>query len=260
MRLHVDVHGAGPSVLMLHGWPDSSRLWRHQIPALVEAGFRVVAPDLRGFGLSDRPPAVEAYALANVLSDVTGIIDIFELGRPHVVGHDWGAALAWELAIHLPDKVDHLVVLSVPHPGAPMTLEQREKGWYRLFFMFEDIAEAWLQHDDWSLLRQILRGDGDLERYLEDLSRPGALTASLNWYRANLAPDFPRPVQQVSPVQSPTLAVWSSGDHYLTEERVVASERFVSGDWKYQRVEGASHWIPLDAPDLLNDLLLAWFA
>lgn len=260
IELHIDDHGTGTPVLMLHGWPDSSYLWRHQVPALVQAGFRTIAPDLRGFGKSDKPQEVEAYALAILLSDVIGIIDGLDLPKVHIVGHDWGATLAWELAIDAPDRVDRLVVLSVPHPGIPLTLEQREKGWYRLFFMFEGIAEAWLQQDDWSLFRELLRGNGDLDRYLVDLSRPGALTASLNWYRANLAPGSPTPPSRFPPVRAPTLAIWSDGDHYLAEERVVASERFVETDWSYRRIEGSSHWIPLDAPDVLNDLLLKWFA
>lgn len=260
VRLHVEDHGTGPAVLMLHGWPDSSRLWRNQVPALVEAGFRVIAPDLRGFGRSDMPQDVETYELAALLSDVVGITDALEVDRTHVVGHDWGAALGWEMAIHVPERVNRLVVISVPHPAIPLTLDQREKGWYRLFFMFQGIAEAWLQHDDWSLFREFLRGEGDMGRYLVELSRPGALTASLNWYRANLAPSPPAAPPSFPPVTAPTLAIWSGGDHYLAEERVLASERFVEAEWCYQRIEDASHWIPLDVPDLLTDLLLKWLA
>jgi pimeloyl-ACP methyl ester carboxylesterase len=149
-------------------------------------------------------------------------------------------------------------VLSVPHPLAPQTLRQREMAWYQQFFQFEGIAEAWLQHDDWALLREFLRGDGDVNRYLTDLSRPGALTASLNWYRANLAPRPPGPGLDLPPVTSPTLALWSTKDHYLDGERMQGSASFVQGDWRYERIEGASHWIPLDAADRLNELLAEW--
>ncbi|MDP8970452.1 MAG: alpha/beta hydrolase [Actinomycetota bacterium] len=260
ISLHVEDHGSGVPVLLLHGWPDSSYLWRQQIPALAAAGYRAIAPDLRGFGRSDRPEAVEAYAPQETLGDVLGLLDELDLDRVHVVGHDWGAFLAWRLATKAPHRVDRMVVLSVPHPAAPRSVEQREKAWYQLFFQFEGVAEAWLRHDDWKLFRELLRGDGDLDRYIEDLSRPGALTASLNWYRASLRPQSPpaAPPGLPPPVSAPVLAAWSSRDHYLTEDRMIASQRFVAGQWRYERIEGASHWIPLDAPDRLNELLLEW--
>lgn len=258
VELHVEDHGSGTPVLLLHGWPDSARLWRHQLPALVDAGCRAVAPDLRGFGRSDKPAGVEAYAFPLLIADVVGLLDQLGIERAHVVGHDWGAALAWQLATQLPERVDRMVVLSVPHPAVPRSLEQRERAWYQLFFMFEGVAEAWLQHNDWALFRAFTRGDGDLEIYLRDLGRPGALTASLNWYRANLAPRPPGPAPEPRHVTAPTLGIWSSGDHYLVEERMLASRRYVDGPWRYERVEDASHWIPLDQPQRLNELLLEW--
>jgi pimeloyl-ACP methyl ester carboxylesterase len=166
--------------------------------------------------------------------------------------------VAWLTAGFHPGRVGRLVVLSVPHPLAPDTIRQREMAWYQLFFQFEGIAEATLAHDDWALLRMLSRGDGDTGQYLADLSRPGALTASLNWYRANLAPRPPGPPPSLPRVRVPTLAVWSSGDHYLDGERVRASAAFVDGPWRYEEIPGASHWIPLDAPARLNELLLGW--
>jgi pimeloyl-ACP methyl ester carboxylesterase len=258
VSLYLEDHGSGTPVLLLHGWPDSARLWRHQVPALVAAGFRVITPDLRGLGRSDRPAEVAAYRLPAVIDDVTGILDALGIQSAHLVGHDWGAAVAWLTAGFHPGRVGRLVVLSVPHPLAPDTIRQREMAWYQLFFQFEGIAEATLAHDDWALLRMLSRGDGDTGQYLADLSRPGALTASLNWYRANLAPRPPGPPPSLPRVRVPTLAVWSSGDHYLDGERVRASAAFVDGPWRYEEIPGASHWIPLDAPARLNELLLGW--
>jgi pimeloyl-ACP methyl ester carboxylesterase len=166
--------------------------------------------------------------------------------------------VAWFTAMAHPDRVRKLVVLSVPHPLAPRTLRQREMAWYQLFFQFEEIAEAWLQHDDWALFREFTRGNGDADRYISDLSRPGALTASLNWYRANLAPRMPGPPPNLRPVDAPTLGIWPTNDHYLDGERMKMSGRFVKGPWRYEQIEGVSHWIPLDAPDRLNQLLLEW--
>ena len=144
--LEVDVQGDGPPVLLLHGWPDSHRLWRHQVAALGAAGYRTIAPDLRGFGASDRPAEVDAYGLLSSVGDVTGILDHLGVERTHVVGHDWGAALAWGIAAFLPDRVDHLAVLSVGHPAGfgAAGWEQRQLSWYMLLFQFEGIAEQWL--------------------------------------------------------------------------------------------------------------------
>jgi pimeloyl-ACP methyl ester carboxylesterase len=258
ISLHVEDHGSGKPVLLLHGWPDSAYLWRSQIPVLVANGFRAIAPDLRGFGHSDRPEGVAAYSLEKSVGDVVGILDAFNIDAADIVGHDWGAAVAWATAIRYPHRVHKLVALSVPHPLAPRTLRQREMAWYQLFFQFEGIAEAWLQYDDWSLFRELLRGAGDVDRYISDLSRPGALTASLNWYRANLGPRAPGPSPDLPPVEPPTLGVWSTNDHYLDGERMKVSGRYVKGPWRYEQIDGASHWIPLDAPDRLNQLLVEW--
>ena len=242
------------------GGLNSSHLWRNQIPFLVANGFRTIAPDLRGFGKSDKPTEVSAYALTHAIADVVAILDALKIERTHLVAHDWGAGVAWMTAILHPKRIERLVILSVPHPAVPPTIRQREMAWYQLFFQFEGIAEAWLRHDDWRLFRELLRGDGDIDRYVDDLSKPGALTASLNWYRANRAPQLPGPPRQYPPVNSPTLAIWSTNDHYLEGKRVEASAAFVDAPWRYERIEGASHWIPLDAADRLNELLLEWLS
>jgi pimeloyl-ACP methyl ester carboxylesterase len=196
----------------------------------------------------------------NAVADVTALMDELGIDAAHVVGHDWGAAVAWLTAMFQPGRVRRLVVVSVPHPLAPQTLRQREMAWYQLFFQFEGVAEASLQADDWALLRTLSRGDGDTERYIADLSRPGALTASLNWYRANLAPRMPGQRMELPPVTAPTLGIWSTRDHYLDGERMRQSGECVAGPWCYVEIPDASHWVPLDAPDRLNELLLDWLS
>lgn len=253
--------GEGRPVVLLHGFPDSSYLWRKQIPTLLDAGLRVVAPDLRGFGESERPAEIGDYALGHSVRDVLAVLDALELERAHVVGHDFGAVVAWLLAALAPGRVGRLVAMSVGHPGRrERSVEEREKAWYQLFFQFPE-AEQLLMRDDWKLLREMLRGAGDLDRYLSDLARPGALTAGLNWYRANLAPGRDleeRP--QVPSIAAPTLGLWSSGDNYLTEDRMVKSEEHVTGPWRYERIEGASHWLQLDQPERINGLLTGFLA
>jgi pimeloyl-ACP methyl ester carboxylesterase len=247
-----------PAVLLLHGWPDSHRLWRHQVPVLTAAGFRAVVPDLRGFGASDRPESVEAYALPHILGDVIGVLDHLGVGRAHVVGHDWGAAVAWGVAALFPDRVDHLVALSVGHPSAfgAAGLAQREKSWYMLLFLFEGVAERWLSDDDYANFRAWSRHP-DADAVVSELSRPGALTASLNWYRANLpAAALVEPSLEVPPVARPTMGIWSRDDMALIEANVTGSAAHVTAEWRYERIDRAGHWIPLEAHDALTALLL----
>jgi pimeloyl-ACP methyl ester carboxylesterase len=255
--------GEGQPVVLLHGFPDSSHLWRHQVPVLVQAGMRVLAPDLRGFGESDKPEAVEEYAITRSIADVIAVLDALGIERAHVVGHDWGAGLAWALASFVPARVERLVVMSVGHPNTlrDRSIEQREKAWYQLLFQFTGVAEELLMRDDWKLFRQFSRSNGDLERYISDLSRPGALTAGLNWYRANAGPQRELESRQPMPaVAASTLGLWSSGDNYLTEDRMLCSAEHVTGPWRYERIENASHWMQLDAPERINELLLEFLA
>ncbi|MGI9098090.1 MAG: alpha/beta fold hydrolase [Solirubrobacteraceae bacterium] len=268
VSMHVAEAGAGnPSglfpVLLLHGFPDSWRVWRHQVRALAEAGMHVIAPDLRGFGESEQPQTVEAYAIARSVGDMVSLLDELGVERAHVVGHDFGAPIAWALAAIAPTRVERLVTMSVGHPNTrrERSIEQREKGWYQLLFQFTGVAETLLMRNDWKLFRELLREDGDIERYVVDLARPGALTAGLNWYRANLAPhrELESPAS-LPAVEAPTLGLWSSGENYLTEDGMLRSAEHVTGPWRYERIEGATHWMQLDAPEQINALLLDFFA
>ncbi len=187
--IEYQVTGEGPAVVLLHGFPDSGRLWRHQVPALVDAGFQTIVPDLRGYGASDRPADVEAYSIPFLAGDVVAVLDSLGIERAHVVGHDWGAALAWALGSLLPDRVDHLVALSVGHPASFVAAgtAQREKSWYMLLFQFEGVAEQWLSNNDWKNLRE-WGGHPDVDAVIADLEATGSLTPALNYYRANIPP------------------------------------------------------------------------
>jgi pimeloyl-ACP methyl ester carboxylesterase len=269
VRLNVASAGSGTPVLLLHGFPDSWRLWRHQIGALAAAGYRVIAPDLRGFGGSEQPPDAAAYRMDRLIADVLAVLGDAGVQRTAVVGHDWGAVLAWQLAFHRPDLVERLAVLSVGHFGASAGagLEQRRLSWYMLWFQFPGVAEAVFPRDDWRFFRQWAwdedapSGNAECERQIADLSRPGALTAGLNWYRANIRPEnfvITAPVDGPR-VQCPTMGVWSSGDRFLTEAQLRDSGAFVDGPWRYERVDG-DHWIPTAAPQRVTELLLDFLA
>jgi pimeloyl-ACP methyl ester carboxylesterase len=248
--------------VLLHGFPDSGRLWSKQVPALTEAGYRVVVPDQRGFGQSDKPAEVDAYNLLFLAADVGAVLDAVGVERAHIVGHDWGAPVAWGVASFAPDRVDHLAVMSVGHPSSfgQAGWEQREKSWYMLLFQFEGIAEQWLSADGWANLRA-WGHHPDIDAVIADLEADGSLTPGLNWYRANVHPrTLVEPPLQLPPVAAPTMGLWSSGDFALTEKQMTGSAAFVSGPWRYERLEGPGHWMQWEAPDQVNTLLLDFFA
>jgi pimeloyl-ACP methyl ester carboxylesterase len=256
--LEVTVEGTGRPIVLLHGFPDSSRLWRHQVPALSAAGFKVVVPDQRGFGGSDKPSDVESYSLPYLVGDVLGIMDHLDIERAHIVGHDWGAAVAWGLGSLAADRVDHLVALSVGHPTSfgAAGFDQKEKSWYMLLFQFEGVAERWLSGDGWAGLRA-WGSHPDVEGVIADLERDGSLTPGLNWYRANIPPEaFVGPPIELPPISAPTMGVWSSGDFALTEAQMTGSAAYLTGPWRYERLDGPGHWMQLQAPDEVNRLML----
>ena len=255
--IEYEVTGEGRPVVLLHGFPDSGRLWRHQVPALAEAGFQVIVPDLRGYGRSGKPEPVDAYSIPLLAGDVMAILAQLEIGKAHVVGHDWGAALAWALASLAPGSVDHMVVMSVGNPVTFLrTLEQRQKSWYMLLFQFAGVAERWLSNDNWANLRS-WGGHPDTDQVIAELEANGSLTPGLNWYRANVAPEsWAGPPLQLPPVQAPTMGLWSSGDFALTEVQMTDSASSMAGPWRYERVDGPGHWMQLEAPDQVNALLL----
>jgi pimeloyl-ACP methyl ester carboxylesterase len=255
LEVWVDGPDDGEAVLFLHGWPDDHTLWRHQVQALAADGYRTIAPDLRGFGASDRPEGVAAYALKHTVLDAVAILDALGVARANVVAHDWGAAAAWGLAAFVPERVSRFVALSVGHPRAfrAAGMRQRMLSWYMLLFQFEGIAEQWFAENG----EEMLASHPDAGERLRVLADPAALTASLGWYRANAHPrtligDGP----QLPKAACPVLGIWSDGDVALTEKQMTDSKDHVSGEWRYEKIEGAGHWMQLDATDRVNQLLL----
>lgn len=249
----------GHPVLLLHGFPDSSRLWRNQVPALVDAGYRAIAPDLRGFGDSDRPERVRDYRMPVIVDDVRALLDALDISTAHVVGHDWGAIVAWAVAGNLADRVDRLVAITVGHPRvfSRVSPAQLARSWYVMFFQIPKLPEALIRARDWRLFRKVgLFGTSpDIDRYIEDLSRPGALTAGINWYRANR----PRPSSWnwYPRVSVPTMGIWGAKDGAVGEKQMTDSVRYVDGPWRYERME-AGHWLPLTRAQQLNELLIGF--
>jgi pimeloyl-ACP methyl ester carboxylesterase len=256
--IEYEVTGEGRPVVLLHGFPDSGRLWRNQVPALVQAGFKVIVPDLRGYGRSDKPAEVEAYTMDLLVGDVLAVLGAAGAERADVVGHDWGAGVAWATALMAAERVERLVALSVGHPAGFFAdgFEQYEKSWYMLLFQFPGIAEEWLSGNDWANFR-VWSHHPDVDAAIAELEANGSLTPGLNYYRANIPPARFLPSNLVPPpIQASTMGVWSSGDFALTEGQMTRSAGNVAGPWRYERLDGPGHWMQLEAPDAVNRLLI----
>jgi pimeloyl-ACP methyl ester carboxylesterase len=196
------------------------------------------------------------------MQEVIGILDALEVDDFYLVGHDWGAVVAWFMTAYYPKRVKKLVALSVGCPGNSGTtsFEQLSRAWYAFVFAKADHVEHLLRANDWEFTRKLLRGNGDQERYFDQLSRPGALEAALNWYRANMVLNFdPEKRFSFPRIQCPVLGVWSDGDDYLAEQSVTRSVECIDGPWRYEKMSGASHWMMLEKPNELNALLVDFF-
>ena len=259
VSLNVQVAGSGPPVLLLHGFPDSLALWRDVAPRLVAAGHTTIAPDLRGFGESDAPAGRAHYRMDRIVGDLVQLLAALDVREPvHVMGHDWGAGVAWCLALVRPDLVRTNVAISVGHPReyALAGLEQRRKGAYLVFWQLPGLSERSLSRNGYAGLRHWARHHPDVDSCVRDMSRPGRLTAGLNWYRANFASVIFRPWPRC---RVPTLGLWSSEDHCLAEDQMIKSARRMEAPWRYERIEGARHWLPLEEPGRVATLALEWF-
>jgi len=250
----------GELVLLLHGFPETSYEWRNQLPALAAAGYRAVAPDLRGYSPGARPEGVEWYRATHLVADVLAFADWLGGHNFYLVGHDWGAAIAWQVAGRHPDRLRSLTIVSVPHPGAFGTAiaddpdQQQRSGYVQFFQQDGGVAEQALLENDAAALRALFTGfpDDAVEEYVSALQQPGAMTAALNYYRAT---DLAL-LQGMGPITMPTMYVWSTGDVALGRTAAEGTARHVDGPYRFEVLDGVSHWIPEDAAEALNRLLL----
>lgn len=270
VRIHVVEQGPvdGRPVIFLHGFPEFWWSWRHQLDALAEAGYRAVAMDLRGFGDSEKPEDVEAYGLVNSIGDVTAVIDSVG-GSAAVVGHDWGGALAWAYAALVPDHTERVCVLNAPHANTYAEvhkhLPQLQASWYMFFFQFEGVAEEVLARNDYELFRLWWYGtarvplpDDVVGRYVEVFSRPGALTAGLNWYRANVPPESYMAEERLvlPPIACSAMLLWGLDDAYLDFELGRRAGEHVAGPFALQTFPDTGHWLQQERPEEVNRHLL----
>lgn len=255
INMHVVIAGTGPDVLLLHGFPDTHAIWREQIPALVAAGYRVIAPDLRGFGATDMSPKVRDYQLANLTNDVIALLDALEIDQARLIAHDWGAVIGWDLVIKYPKRFNRYIALSVGHPTCYATggVMQKLKGYYIALFQLRGFAEWLFSCNNWTLFNAFTRCPQEMPHWRAALSRPGRLTAGMNYYRANLSLILPG---RRGDVHVPVLGIYTSRDIALVENQMVRSAQYCKAGWQYQRIEGVGHWMTSEAPQILNPILI----
>jgi epoxide hydrolase 4 len=270
IRLHTIQTGPedGPLVILLHGFPEFWRGWRKQIEPLAKSGFRLIIPDQRGYNLSDKPSGIEPYRLDHTAADILGIIDSTGQQTASLVGHDWGGIVTWWLAIHHPTRLRNVSILNAPHPYIMRQTLQRNprqiiSSLYALFFQIPHLPEAWMRNNDWELLtRGLLKSskpgafeDDDLEYYRRAWWQEGAMTAMLNWYRANFRypPIFPQNVR----IHIPTLLIWGAQDSALIEKMAQASIDLCDNG-RLQLFEDATHWVQHEEYDRINEMLVGF--
>jgi pimeloyl-ACP methyl ester carboxylesterase len=277
IRLHCVVAGplGAPLVVLLHGFPDGWYTWRHQMGALACAGLRVVAPDLRGYGCSEKPPGIAAYAVEHLVEDVAGIVRAFGAGRraAAVIGHDWGGGIAWSFGAVHGALAERLVVVNCPHGAALkrswLRPRQIARSWYILFLQVPLLPELILRA---GRLRFVDAAFGparrrnpravteqDVARVRRELARPGTLTAAINYYRALARRPLLRDDPFTRPAALPTLVVWGERDPYLGAELLATASQWAT-DVKVERLPDLGHFCHQERPRLVNNLLLHWIA
>jgi epoxide hydrolase 4 len=272
IRLHVAQSGSrySPLVILLHGFPEFWYGWRRQIQPLAEAGLRVWAPDQRGYNLSDKPKGISAYRLDELAKDVIGLIDAAGVDQCYLAGHDWGAAVAWWVALRYPERLHKLAILNVPHPSVMVhhltsNLSQLRRSWYMFFFQIPSLTEAILRNNDCEpLVRMLMTGSKpgsftqeDIDKYRQAWWRKDAITSMLNWYRAVI--QMPPAMNGNQRISVPTLMLWGAQDAALGREMAQPSlDLCTEGTLVF--FESASHWVQHDAFEAVNKHLVEFFS
>jgi len=268
IKLHIVQAGpqSGVPVVLLHGFPEFWYGWRSQIPALVAEGCRVIVPDQRGYNLSDKPKGVKNYDVFTLVEDIIGLIDALGYEKVNLVAHDWGAVVAWTLAIKYPERLHKLSIMNVPHPAVmrrflTRDLEQIRRSWYVFFFQLPWFPERFMSAENWRGAVSALRGSGrihtftneDIEKYKEAWSQPDAITSMINWYRAVIRhmPKLPKEPR----VKVPTLMMWGMKDFALSHRMARPSMDYVD-DGNLILFPEATHWVQHDAADEVNHYLI----
>lgn len=278
VRLHYAERGSGGRlVILLHGFPEFWYSWRHQLTALGE-NFHVVAPDMRGYNLSDKPARVEDYKVDSLVDDVLGLVRHFGEREAAIVGHDWGAGVAWAVAQRNPEYVWKLVAMQVPPIKAwrdNMTFRQALSSWYMLFFQLPRLPEWLMSAKDYAFVERIFKKtvarkgaftDADIAIYKKALSEPGALTAAINYYRANAFSMFMKRRRRVDEelsdgrIRVPTLFIYGEKDHAVMPETVRNLKAYIDAPYREVRIATSAHWVQNEAVSEVNAALQSFLA
>jgi epoxide hydrolase 4 len=253
-----------PLVVFLHGFPEFWWSWRDQLTALAAEGYWAVAPDLRGYNESDKPDGVGSYELETLAGDVAGLIRALGREKAIVVGHDWGAVVAWGFAMQHPELLERLAILNVPHPLVMLknlrkSPAQMLKSWYIFFFQLPRIPEMFVARKDFAFARKTFRVDGfdkeTIEHYIDALRVPKALTSAINYYRASIRRAAKGQVPDIKTIDQKVLVIWGDKDRYLGKEMAEPPSKLVPNA-RVVHLPNATHWVQNDAKEDVNRLLL----
>ena len=271
LSFHVATAGSGPRLaLCLHGFPESSYSWRHQLPLLAELGYRVWAPDLRGYGGTSKPTGVAAYSIEHLIEDVAALIEASGCTEVLLIGHDWGAIVAWYYAMFGRLPIAKLIIMNVPHPAVAQhgmrSFKQLKKSWYIFFFQLPWLPERFLARNDFAAIAAAFRGMAVdksrfprevLEEYKRSAALPGALTAMVNYYRALLR-GMRRTAKLGMPrIRVPVLMLWGEADTALGKELTLGTDAHVD-ELVLRYLPNVSHWVQQEAPETVNAMMGAW--
>ena len=254
----------GKPVLLLHGMPDDGEVWRVQIDALVARGYRVLTPDLLGYGRTPAAEDLSRYTTDNIARDMVALLDHLHIAKVNLVGHDWGGGVAWSLMLAVPDKLNSATVISTGHPAAFAVVDFTKMRWNWYMFLQANPRTADVYRaGNGRWLRELLRSHPNRDAIVAQYLQPGRLEAMLRWDEANPVADLlvaqaTGAFAQLPPVTVPTMGIWSDGDEFLWEEQVRDSAKYVSAEWRYEKIAGASHWPMLDRPTEVSALLIDW--
>lgn len=254
-------------VMLLHGMPDTSDVWRHQVPALLAAGYRVIAPDLLGYGETDKPAEYERYTAELLIGDLLALIETLQLPPLDLVAHDWGSILSWELVSHFPQLFKRYITLQVGHPGVMFkdtSTTAVKESWYMYLNTERDSAELYAMNDCEFLRKTMMPSHPELDKICARLKDPAVMNGMLNWDRANQMATFflahMKGELTYEPCTVPTMGIWSAGDEYCWRSQVEGSDEFMAAQWRFVPFDEGSHWLMLDKPDEVNSLILEWLA
>ena len=269
VRLHYVTQGAGPLLILLHGFPEFWYSWRYQIPALAKH-FTVVAPDMRGYNESDKPAGVASYHIDRLTGDVEGLIHAFNEERAGIIGHDWGGGVAWAFAANYPHMTEQLVVLNCPHPGTfqkalQENRQQLRRSWYIFYFQIPWLPELGLRLFRRRFIAQAFRGmavrkeafpDKELHKYAEALETPGSARAAINYYRAAFRHRLRHGAIHLPQISRPTLLIWGEEDTALGKELTYDMDEYFSDRFEIKYIPKCSHWVQQEQPEVVNQYLL----